>query len=253
MKLRREDIQKGKDVYIHPSASIGQNVIIYDGVSIGPQAIIGDYCTIGEPLTGIYSNEEYVQPSTIIGSNALIRSHTIIYAGNQIGDHFSTGHRVTIRENNTIANHVSFGTLSDIQGESIFGNYVRLHSSVHICQYSFLEDFVMVYPFVVFMNDRFPPSMKPKGPKIGAYTQIGVQSLIHSGVVIGENSLIGAQSSVNRDLPPFTFFTGNPGKVVGDVREIKDSKGQPLYPWPRRFDRGMPWQGQDFNEWQLEN
>ncbi len=250
---RREDIQMGKDVYIHPTAVIGQHVIIYDGVKIGPNSIVGDFCTIGEPLAAYYTNEGYIQPSTIIGSNALIRSHTIIYAGNTIGENFATGHRVTIRENNTIGNNVSFGTLSDIQGESIFGNYVRFHSNVHICQFSVIEDYVMIYPFVVLLNDRFPPTMNPNGPKIGAYSQIGVQTVIHSGVVIGENSFIGSQCSVGKDLPPFTFFSGKPGKVVCDVREIKDREGHSLYPWPYRFDRGMPWQGQDFDEWQLEN
>jgi acetyltransferase-like isoleucine patch superfamily enzyme len=251
--MSKEGIQMGKDVFIHSSAIIGKHVSIYDGVTIGPNSTIGDFCTIGEPLAAYYSNEGYVQPPTFIGSNALIRSHSIIYAGNHIGDHFSTGHRVTIRENNTIGNHVSFGTLSDIQGESIFGNYVRLHSSVHICQCSFLGDFVMVYPFVVFMNDRFPPSMKPNGPKVGAYTQIGVQAIIHSGVAIGDNSFVGSQSSVNKNLPSFSFFVGNPGKIIGDVREMKDSEGQPLYPWPHRFDRGMPWQGQDYKTWEKEN
>ena len=251
--IRMEDIKMGKDVYVHPTAVIGQHVIIYDGVTVGPNSVIGDYCTIGEPLASFYTQNGYVQPSTLIGSNALIRSHTIIYAGNKIGDEFSTGHRVTIRENNSIGNHVSFGTLSDIQGESFFGNHVRLHSSVHICQYSFLGDFVMVYPFVVLMNDRFPPTTKPNGPKIGAYTQIGVQSVIHSGVSIGDNSFIGSQSSVNKDLPSFSFFVGNPGKIIGDVREMKDNEGQPLYPWPHRFDRGMPWQGQDYKTWKKEN
>ena len=245
-------IQTGKGVFIHPSASIGRHVTIYDGVTIGANSVIGDYCTIGEPLHSFYTQENYIQSPTIIGANSLIRSHSIIYAGNQMDDYFSTGHRVTIRENNRFGSHNSIGTLSDIQGESVFGSYVRLHSSVHICQGSTLGNYVMIYPFVVFMNDRYPPTTHTKGPIVGDYTQVGVQSVLHSGVRIGENSLIGAQTSVHKDLAPFSFFSGNPGALIGDVRTIKDEMGNPLYPWPYRFDRGMPWSELGYDRWKEE-
>ena len=37
-------------------------------------------------------------PNTIVGQNSLLRSHSIIYAGTELGDNFNCGHRVTIRE-----------------------------------------------------------------------------------------------------------------------------------------------------------
>jgi acetyltransferase-like isoleucine patch superfamily enzyme len=242
----------GKDVSIHPTASIGNNVTIYDGVKIGPNSIICDNCVIGEPLSGFYFGKDYSHPKTIIGSNAVIRSHSVVYAGNLIGDNFVTGHHVTIRENNNIGNNVSIGTLSDLQGESKIGNHVRLHSNVHICQFSLIEDFVMIYPYVVFTNDRYPPTETPEGPSIGSFTQIGVHAVIQSAVKIGENCLIASQSSVNIDLPSFSFFVGNPGKIKGDVRELTDINGNKLYPWPLRFDRGMPWLDKGYEKWLSE-
>ena len=49
-----------------------------------------------------------------IGADALIRSGSIVYTGSEIGEHFQTGHQVTIREKSSIGDHVSVGTLSDI-------------------------------------------------------------------------------------------------------------------------------------------
>ena len=124
----------GKELYISPSARIGNNVrigdhtIIYDNVEIGDNTTICNDCVIGEPLNAYYvEGDIYENPKTIIGSDSLIRSHTIIYAGNTIGDHFQTGHRVTVRENTVFGSHCSLGTLDDIQGHSLFGNYCRLH------------------------------------------------------------------------------------------------------------------------------
>ena len=42
--------------------------------------------------------------------------------------------------------------------------------------------------------------------------------------------------------------------MVKDVRDVKDRKtGEAHYPWPNRFDRGMPWMGVDYNQWLEEN
>ena len=35
-----------------------------------------------------------------------------------------------------------------------------------------------------------------------------------SGVTIGEGSIIGAMSVVNKDIPPFTIAVGSPAKVI---------------------------------------
>ena len=94
--------------YISPLAKIGNNVkigrncIVQDNVQIGDNSIISDFCILGEPLNSSYSDPSYVNPILTIGESSLIRSHSLIYAGSQIGSHFQTGPRVTIRENMNI-------------------------------------------------------------------------------------------------------------------------------------------------------
>ncbi len=241
---------------ISPSARIGKNVrigdntIIYDHVVIGDNSVICNDCVIGEPLNAYYHDEGYENPVTVIGANALVRSHTVIYAGNQIGDGFQTGHHATIREYNVIGSHCSFGTLDDIQGYSEFGNYCRLHSNVHIGQHSKLGNFVFVYPYVVFTNDPTPPSDICQGPTVGDFSQIAVGSVLLPGIKIGRHCLVGTNSSVTKNVGDFQYVLGNPAKVIKDVRNIMDrTTGRPHYPWPYCFDRGMPWNGIGFEKW----
>jgi UDP-3-O-[3-hydroxymyristoyl] glucosamine N-acyltransferase len=249
------------NVYISPKAHIGENVkvgnnsIIYDNVFIGDNSIIANDCVIGEPNNDYYSNiNAYENPSTFIGNNALIRSHSIIYSGCQIQEGFATGHRVTIRENSIFGKHCRIGTLSDIQGHVKFGDFCWLHSSVHIGQNSVVGNFVFIYPYVILTNDPHPPSNICKGPRIGDFSQIAVGSVILPDISIGKHCLIGAQSLVNRNVNDFELVSGNPARVLKDVRELKSKDtGKSHYPWPYNFERGMPWEGQVFDDWFIKS
>lgn len=245
-----------RNIYISPKAKIGKNVkigdntSIYDNVVISDNTIITNDCIIGEPLQDYYFNNNYNNPETIIGANSLIRSHTIIYAGCSLGEGFSTGHRVTIREYSKFGKKCRIGTISDIQGYVSFGDYCWLHSNVHIGQKSTIGNFVFIYPYVVFTNDPTPPSDICIGPTIGDYTQIAVFSVILPGVKIGKHCLVGAGSIVGKDVDDYQLVLGNPAKPVKNVKDIIDRKtGQSHYPWPYNFDRGMPWQGMNYDEW----
>lgn len=251
----------GINIRISPSAKIGSNVkigdntVIYDNVVIGDNTIISNDCVIGEPLNCYYSNmDSYENPKTIIGANSLIRSHTIIYADNVFGESLQTGHRVTIRENTRMGVHCSVGTLSDIQGHSKFGDYVRMHSNVHIGHCSNIGNYCWIYPYTVFTNDPTPPSEICVGPTIGDYSIVATHCLLLPGVKIGKHCLIGACSMVSKDVTDYTVVVGTPAKPVKDIREIRDREtGKSHYPWPYRFDRAMPWNGLDYEEWLNDN
>ncbi|MDX5428755.1 MAG: acetyltransferase [Bacteroidota bacterium] len=242
---------------LSPKARIGKNVrigdgaVIYDNVIIGDDSVIGNDCVIGEPLQDYYLKESYQNPETFIGKDSLIRSHSILYAGSKFGEGFSTGHRVTIRENTLMGEKCRVGTLSDIQGYSTFGDHCWLHSNVHIGQRSNIGNFVFIYPYVVLTNDPHPPSNICIGPNIGDYSQIAVSSVILPGIHIGQHVLVAAHSVVSRDVEDYALVGGNPAKKLKDVRELRSREtGEAHYPWPYRFDRGMPWEGIGFEEWE---
>ncbi len=257
MKFNNRNVQISPKAKIGQNVKIGDNTVLYDNVRIGDNSIICNDCIIGEPNFDYYENLEsnnYINPDTIIENNSFIRSHNIIYAGSSFGQGLSTGHRVTIRENTKMGNKCRIGTLSDIQGNSVFGDHCWLHSNVHIGQKSTLGNFVFVYPYVVFTNDPTPPSNICVGPTVGDYSQIAVFCVLLPGIKIGKHCLIGAGSIVGKDVDDYQLILGNPAKPIKDVREIKSrDTGESHYPWPYRFDRGMPWQGIPFDDWLKTN
>jgi acetyltransferase-like isoleucine patch superfamily enzyme len=80
--------------------------------------------------------------------------------------------------------------------------------------------------FVTDGNHRFDDAAKPvtwqgftsKGPtKIGDNVWCGANVVITSGVTVGHRSVIGANSVVTRDLPPFSIAAGSPARVLRTV------------------------------------
>ena len=255
MKFNNRNVTISSSVKIGQNVRIGDNTIIYDNVEVSDNTVICNDCIIGEPLQDYYYKDDYKNPRTVIGSNSLIRSHTIIYAGNEIGDNFMCGHRVTIREFTKFGKNNMIGTLGDIQGFAELGDYCRMQCNVHIGQGTKLGNFVFVFPFTVFTNDPHPPSQICEGATIGDFTQVAVHCTILSGISIGRNCLVGANSTVNTDFGEEVIIIGNPAKAIGKTTKIKSKEkgkeNQSHYPWMYNFDRNMPWEGQDFKKWAL--
>ncbi|MFA5879136.1 MAG: acyltransferase [Candidatus Margulisiibacteriota bacterium] len=189
---------------------IAKTAIIYKNVIFGKNVIIEDFCVIGVPFKN-YENEP-----TIIGDNAIIRSHTIIYAGNKIGDDFQTGNKANIRELNQIGNNVSIGTLSVIEHHILIEDDVRLHTQVFVPEYSQLKKGCWLGPNVVLTNAAYPlsPTVKEdlNGVIVEEKAKIGANSTILPGVIIGKNSLIGAGSVVTKNCKENGIYLGNPAK-----------------------------------------
>ncbi len=234
---------------IHTTALVSPNAQLGTEVSIGAYSIVHDNVEIGDS-TVIESNCEigYSTPATkggrglTIGAGSTIRSHSVFYEGSAFGDRLVTGHRVTVREGTAAGENLQLGTLCDIQGHCEIGDYVRFHSNVHIGQQSRIGNFVWIFPYVVLTNDPHPPSDVMSGVTVEDYVAIATMSVVLPGVTIGEGALVGAHSSVTRDVEPDTVVVGMPAKFVCDAESIKlrDGSGRSAYPWRRHFHRGYP-------------
>lgn len=250
-----EGVVIGERVIVEQGAILGDRVfvdtgtIIRKGVVIGNDSKIGANCILGEYQNDFFEDPKVVHPLTI-GDHALIRSGSILYGGSRLGAHFQTGHRVTIREKAVIGEHVSVGTLSDIQGHCRIGHYVRMHSNVHIGQASVIDSFAWIYPYVVLTNDPTPPSEIELGVHVHPFAVVATGSIVMPGKEIGQDALVGAGAIVTKDVAPYQVSGGNPAKPMSDVRKILDkTTKENLYPWRYHFDRYMPWEGSDFLTW----
>lgn len=227
---------------VDPAARLGAGVevgpfsVVYANVDIGHDSVIGSHCEIGYP-TPLADGEPLV-----IGASALIRSHSILYEGSEFGEGLVTGHRVTIREKTTAGKNLQLGTLDDIQGDCRFGDYVRLHSNVHVGKGSNIGNYVWIFPYVVLTNDPHPPSEVQLGVTVEDFAAIATMSVILPGVTVGKGALVAALSSVSRDVHPDCVVAGSPARFLCETSRLrlKDGSGLPAYPWRRHFHRGYP-------------
>ena len=60
-----------------------------------------------------------------------------------------------------------------------------------------------------------------RGPvKIGAFSFVAAGAVVLPGVTIGKGCLIGAGALVNKDVPDYSIFLGNPGEVRGSTLDM---------------------------------
>ncbi|USW94560.1 hypothetical protein NHF39_25520 [Pseudomonas proteolytica] len=221
---------------IGSNVSIGPYSIVHKNVVIGDNTEIGAYCEVGLP-TKLANGRPL-----IIGKGAVIRSHSVFYEGSTFGENLVTGHRVTIRELTTAGEGFQIGTLGDIQGHCEIGDYVKCHSNVHIGQHSTVGNYVWIFPYVVLTNDPHPPSEVMAGVTIEDFAVLATMSVILPGVTVKKGALVGAHSSVNKDVNPDAVVAGSPAKFICGTEKIKlkDGSGNHAYPWRRHFHRGYP-------------
>ena len=241
---------------IHPTsivsadADIGRGVtvepycIVHANVSIGDGSFIGSHSVLGSPTADFHADPALYEPQPCrIGRNAVVRSHAVIYAAVEVGDDFSCGHRITIREGSRIGDGVQIGTDSDIQGYLTIGSFARLHSGVFVAQHATIEELVWIFPHTILLNDPHPPSDTcTLGPTLRRFCVVGAGSTIFPAVEVGEGALVGAMSLVRHDVPPHTVVAGVPAREFGATMDVACDEGrlENVYPWWRQFRRGYP-------------
>lgn len=147
-----------------------------------------------------------IAPDVRLGNNVKLSRFINLY-GCQVGDETKIGAFVEIQKNASV------------------GKRCKISSHTFICEGVQIEDGVFVGHGVTFINDSYPratnslgelqtesdwkvePTVVKKGASIGS----GVTLL--SGIVIGENAIVGAGSVVTKDVPPNAIVAGNPAKV----------------------------------------
>jgi len=110
-------------------------------------------------------------------------------------------------------------TLLDGSGGLEIGDYCSISAGVHIYTHDTVRWAVSGGKA---LYERAPV-------KIGHCCYIGSQSVITKGVTIGEHSIIGACSLVNRDIPPYTLAFGVPCRPRGRVLVENDHVTWELY------------------------
>ena len=92
-----------------------------------------------------------------------------------------------------------------------------------------LTEAISAYPFAIFGED-WSNAMEGKEHPFKGDTiiendvWIGYGAVINKGVSIGDGCIIGANSVVTRDIPPYTIAAGAPARVIKKRGESSHSK-----------------------------
>lgn len=153
-------------------------------------------------------------------------------AGQRIADDVSFGRRVQIDIDETARVDIGPGTkiLQDSWliaeahdtlriGESVFiGQHCTVSGSVEIGDSTLIASFVSIIDAQHVMDDPTVPIARQGGRKnpilIGRDVWIGASSIVLGGVTIGDHAVVGANSTVTRDVPPWAIVAGSPASII---------------------------------------
>jgi dTDP-4-amino-4,6-dideoxygalactose transaminase/acetyltransferase-like isoleucine patch superfamily enzyme len=130
----------------------------------------------------------------------------------------------------TIGEGTKIGAYVEIQKNATVGRNCKISSHSFLCEGVEIEDNVFIGHGVMFTNDRYPRATNADGSmqteadwavertviKQGASIGSGVTLL--SGVTVGENAIVGAGSTVTKDVPANAVVAGNPARVMRMIR-----------------------------------
>jgi acetyltransferase-like isoleucine patch superfamily enzyme len=96
--------------------------------------------------------------------------------------------------------------------------YLRSHGPIVIGKWSMIGPETLLASGGHRTSDLMPTSSPII---IGRGVFVGGRAVILEGVTIGDHAMIGAGTTVSRDVPPLAIVVGNPGKIVG-YREMPE-------------------------------
>ncbi|HOQ45270.1 MAG TPA: acyl-ACP--UDP-N-acetylglucosamine O-acyltransferase [Bryobacteraceae bacterium] len=187
---------------IDPSAVIAPTARVHPDAVIGPQVIIGEYCVIeADVVIGAFCRLEpyvYVKRWTTMGERNEISAGTVL--GTDPLDKAFTGERsyLKIGNGNRIREHytISRGTQPESVTEIGDRNYIM--TSGHIAHNSKVGNDTVICSCAL----------------VAGHVEIEDRAFISGGVVIhqfskiGKLAMIGGNSRVNADVPPFFLYSG---------------------------------------------
>src|SRR5688572_23991163 len=140
----------------------------------------------------------------------------------QIGEKTKIWHFSHILSGVIIGKNCSFGQNCVVGPNVVIGNGVKVQNNVSIYEGVICEDDVFLGPSMVFTNVINPRSFivrraEFKKTLLKKGCSVGANATIVCGVTIGEYSLIGAGSTITRDVKPFALVYGVPAKQHGWV------------------------------------
>jgi UDP-N-acetylglucosamine acyltransferase len=189
---------------IHATAIVDAKAQLDGSVSVGPYTVIGPHVKIGA--------------GTSVGPHCVIEGHTTIGRDNRIFQFGSIGAanqdkkyqgeptELVIGDRNTIREFVTLH-VGTVQDKAV----TRIGDDNWIMAYTHVAHDCVVRNHTTLANN----TTLAGHVELGDWVTIGGLTGIHQFVKIGAHAMVGFQSAVSQDVPPFMLVDGNPLAVRG--------------------------------------
>lgn len=188
---------------IHPFALVSPNAIIGSQVEIGPFSVIetgvviGDRCKLAGHVT--------IKQGTILGCDNEIHEGTVLggkpqhlRAGEQLGE-LRIGSGNTIRENVTVHRGLTPASHTEI------GNNNLLMVNAHVAHDCHIGNHVVIVNNVLLAGHV----------SVGDRAYLSGAAAVHQFCRIGAYAMVGGQSHISQDVPPYVTVDGQTTTIVG--------------------------------------
>jgi UDP-N-acetylglucosamine acyltransferase len=189
---------------IHPTAVVDAGAELAATVSVGPYAVIGPQVRVGEGTTvGAHC---VIEGPTTIGRDNHIFASASLGAAPQDMKYRGEPTELVIGDRNTIREFCTFnrGTAQD-DGVTRIGDDNWIMAYVHIA-----HDVQLGSRTILANNATLAGHVH-----VGDWAIVGGLSGVHQFTKIGAHAMVGFQSHVSQDVPPFMTVGGNPLSVHG--------------------------------------
>ena len=201
---------------------------IFEGVKYPWEALIKIKDFIFEYAKNLPSDFERIEEFVWVGKGTTIEKDVLIKGPAIIGYNCEIRHSAYIRENVIIGNGVVVGNSTEIKNSILF-------NKVQVPHYNYVGDSILGYKShlgagVIISNlksngtpvkvkygaDNIETGLRKFGAIVGDLAEVGCNSVLNPGTVIGKNSIVYPLSSVRGYIPEKSILKNN-----GEIVEIR--------------------------------
>ncbi len=197
-----------KNSYVSEQASIGRDTVIYPNVTIEGESSIGDGCTIrsGTRIT-----------NSRIGRGVEILDNCVI-TDSEISDRCTVGPMAHLRGKARMEEKAKVGNFVELK-KTILGRGSKASHLTYLGDATIGENSNIGAGTITCNYD----GKNKHATTIGNNVKIGSDTMLIAPVKIGDNSVTGAGSVVNKDVEPNKLVIGAPAKVIKNLNEETNS------------------------------
>ncbi len=187
---------------IHPLAVVSPQAIVGHQVNIGPFCVVESGAVIGDGCKLL--SHVVIREGVEIGCDNTIHEGTVLggepqhLAAEEPG-RLQIGNGNTIRENVTIHRGLAPGEVTSVGDNNLIMVGAHIAHDCHIANNTIIANNVLLAGHI----------------EVGNRAYLSGAVAVHQFVRIGEMAMVGGQSHVKRDVPPFVTVDGQSSLIVG--------------------------------------